>query len=164
MFYSILKSTYDLEIEDAYEGCKAVIVPVARGHDEIRIVSVVSELAQMIFEGQPCWEFSFSIDVFAMDDSMEPFRTQDRQIAASFLPSDLRPRVMEVVCASFATFANGLNPEVIFWVTKERDPPEKCLKKHHLLRQKAESMGYSPIRVGTDPYSRRFWLMRRNPR
>jgi hypothetical protein len=164
MFYSTLKSSYELEIQDGDDGCKTVIVPIARGHDEIRIVSVVSEFAEMVIEGALHWEFSFSIDVIALDDSMEPFRTQDRWIAAAYLPLEVRPRVMEVVCRSAGRLVGQIKPELIFWVTKDRDPPENSLKKHYMLKETLESVGYSQLRHGTDPLSRRFWAMRRNLR
>jgi hypothetical protein len=162
MFYSILKAApYDAQVEDMGGGCTAVMVAVAS--DDTRIVSVVSELSETtgICDGV-CWEFAFSIDVIALDDSTEPFRTQDRQIAAGYLPAEIRPAIMDVVCQSLRALINHGNPTLIYWVTKDREPHEKALRKYHMLRETAENQGYSLLDHGTDPFGRRFWTMRRN--
>ncbi len=67
MFYSILRQPpYDIQVEDDGRGCTSVTVAIAS--DDNRIVSMVCELAETegICEGT-CWEFSFSLDVFALD-------------------------------------------------------------------------------------------------
>src|SRR5882762_2217865 len=98
MFSSILRaSPYDIEV-DADGDCPTVIVAIAQCNEKNRIVSVVCELAKADVCKEPCWEFSFSIEVFALDGSIEPFRTQDRQIAVGYIPDEVRKRVMDVVC------------------------------------------------------------------
>ena len=162
MFYSILEGPpYDLEIEDGEDGGKAVIIPIARGKDENRIVSIVCEFAEMAVEDDVYWEFSFSVDVFALDGGTEPFRTQDRNIAAKFIPTDVRDLVMRVVCAALTALVDEVGPELVYWVTKDRDPPNNSLPKHHLLKQTLENAGYSVRDEGTDRFSRRFWVMGR---
>jgi hypothetical protein len=164
MFYSILRPhPYDIQVEDGEAGGKMTMVAIARGHDENRIVSVVCEMVETEIGGALHWEFSFSIDVFALDAGIEPFRTQERQMAAPFIPDSIRASVMAVVCESLKCLANHVNPMLIYWVTKDREPPKKGLRKYHMLRETLESVGYSPLSEGTDPFGRRFWTMRRNP-
>jgi hypothetical protein len=74
-------------------GSRAVVVEIAR--DEPRGVAVSCELAEMILDGELFAEFSFSILVLSMDDSCEPFETQDRHIAAKYVPPSVRHKVME---------------------------------------------------------------------
>src|SRR5437763_1464014 len=135
MFCSILKpAPYDLEIQVGENDGLMIAVPIARDRFGTRIVSVVSELAEAEIDGTAHWEFSFSIDVYSMDDSFEPFRTQDRQIAATFVPNSIRSEVVDVVCQSLKLLTSHIKPALIYWVTKDRDPPEKALKKYHMLR------------------------------
>jgi hypothetical protein len=164
MFYSILRPPpYDIQVNDDGRGCTTVIVAIARGNDENRVVSVVCELEHTdAICDEPCWEFSFSIDVFALDDSIEPFRTQDRDIAAKYIPADIRGSIMEVVCEALKALLNHTRPPLIYWVTKDIEPPEKAVQRHHLLRETAQTLGYSVVGHGTDPFRRRFWTMRLN--
>ena len=160
MFYSILqKPPYGIQVDDDGKGCTSVIVAIAS--DDNRIVSVVCELVET--EGiceDVCWEFSFSIDVFALDESAEAFRTQDRETAAGYIPAEIRGSIMTVVCAGLKALLDRTNPPLIYWVTKDRDPPAKALRKYHLLTETAQILGYSPLDQGTDPFGRRFWTMR----
>ena len=109
MFYSILKGPpYDCRVEAGdVDGSLMVAVPIARNDHERRIVSVVCELTETVLDDY-FWEFSFSIDVFALDDSFEPFRTHDRQIAAKFIPNDVRGSMMDVVCDCLKILINHL--------------------------------------------------------
>jgi hypothetical protein len=160
MFTSILKpAPYDVEVENV-DGCLTVMVAFATCPDRNRIVSVVSELAETDICEEPCWEFSFSIDVIALDGGFEPFRTQDRQIAAPYIPDDVRGRIMGVVSCSLLALVERANCALIYRVTKDRDPIEKSLKKHHLLTETLENAGFSILNEGTDPFSRRFWIMK----
>jgi len=164
MFHSIVRGPpYELQVEDDGRGCTSVIVSLARDQHENRIVSVLSELVEShTICAEVCWEFSFSIAVFALDGSIEPFQTQDRTIAARYLPADVRPSVMEVVCAALRALLGYTEPPLIYWVTKDRDPHEKALRKYHLLKEMAETLGYSLAEQGTDRFGRRFCLMQRN--
>src|SRR5271155_4767679 len=135
MFYSILqKPPYDMRVDDDGAGCASVIVAVAS--DDNRIVSVVCELAET--DGicdETCWEFSFSISIFALDDSIEPLTTQDRHIAANYLPVGVREAVRDVVWEGLKPLKIHKTPPLIYWVTKDRVPPEKALRKYHLLTE-----------------------------
>jgi hypothetical protein len=159
MFVPLIRAVPDdLDVQDI-DGCLSVIVAFAQ--DANRIVSVVCELAPSDICEAPCWEFSFSIDVVALDDGCEPFRTQDRQIAANYIPEGTRAIVLGTVAKSLQLLANHADCGLIYRVTKDRDPPEKSLKKHYLLTEALENIGYSILDEGTDRYSRRFWLMRK---
>jgi hypothetical protein len=161
MFSSILKAApYDIEVDDS-DGCLSVAVPIAECPDRNRIVSVVCELVETNICADPCWEFSFSIDVFALDGCAQQFQTQDRQIAAAYIPAEIRGKVMDVVCHSLKVLVEHVDCAIIYRVTKDRDPHEKSLRKHHLLTEMLENAGYSLIDEGTDPFSRRFWIMQR---
>jgi hypothetical protein len=61
---------FDIVVDDAGDGCAATILAVARGTDENRVVSWVCELAAAPDICAGFAEFSFSFDVFALDDSM----------------------------------------------------------------------------------------------
>jgi hypothetical protein len=161
MFSSILRAApYDIEVDDE-DGCLTTSVQIAACKDKNRIVSVVCELVETDICADPCWEFSFSIDVFAFDNSIEPFRTQDRQIAAGYIPAEIRQKVMDVVCMSLKALIERANCALVYRVTKDREPAEIGLKKHHLLTETLANAGYSILEEGTDPFNRRFWIMRR---
>lgn len=163
MFYSILKAhPYDVQIQDLADGIKMVAVAIARDHEENRIVSVVCEFAKASIDGQIHWEFSFGIDVIALDGSIEPFRTQERQMAAPFIPHDIRAEVMNVVCEGLKCLISGTKPDLVYWVTKDRNVPEKGMRKYHMLMETLVEMGYSLWRQGTDLAGRRFFSMRQN--
>jgi hypothetical protein len=157
-FHPILKGPpYDCLVEESDEGGLMVIVALARESEGSRVVSVVSELFETVFDGETFWEFSFSIDVFCLDDSFEAFRTQERAIAAPFIPVPIRDAVMKVVCSSLESLVTHAAPRAVYWVTKDRNPHDKALPKYHMVRETLENMGYSVTRTGTDRFSRRFW-------
>jgi hypothetical protein len=77
VFRSTLKGPpYEIVVEAGDCGNHVTVVELAR--DDSRVVAVSCELAKMIIEGEPLAEFSFSIFVVSLDDSFEPFETQDR--------------------------------------------------------------------------------------
>jgi hypothetical protein len=161
MFSSILKAApYDIEVDDI-DGCLTAIVAIAACQDRNRIVSVVCELIETDICEDPCWEFSFSVEVFALDGCIEPFRTQDRQIAAGYIPEEIRARIMDIVCHGLMALVERANCDLVYRVTKDREPTENSLKKHHLLTETLVNAGYSVLEEGTDPFNRRFWIMRR---
>jgi len=157
VFYSILKG-HPLEIEDGEDGSKSVTVELAQNADG-RISALSCNLAPTAVGDELFWEFSFSIEVFSLDNSFEPFSTQDRSMAAPYIPSDVRPMAMTIVCKSLSALIRHVQPRRVFWVTKERELPEKALRKYDLLTQTLENAGYSVREVGTDPYGRRFCSM-----
>jgi hypothetical protein len=161
MFSSILKAApYDIEV-DSGGNCLTVSVQIAACPDRNRIVSVVCELTETDICAAPCWEFAFSIDVFALDDCIEPLSTQDRQIAFAYIPAEIRERVMVVVCQGLISLVKQANCALVYRVTKDRYPNEKSLKKHYLLTETLVNIGFSVLDEGTDPYNRRFWIMHR---
>ena len=156
MFYGILRGPpYATDVCDRGDGCIAVVVELAS--DGNRIVSVICELTDMGADLPGTWEFAFSIGCFAIDDSMEAFETQDRYIAFPFIPNDVRPRVMDVVCDCLKALIDHAKPEKVYQVTKQVLPDEKPLKKHHMLTEVLHSIGYVLLEDGTDPFDRRFW-------
>lgn len=164
-FYSILRSPpHVIHVEDGENGGRIVQVAIARGFDENRIVSLVCELAEAVVDDKIHWEFTFSFDVFAIDDSVEQFRTQDRQTANAYIPMEIRGKIMGVVCECLKALTNDVKPTLVYWITKDRDLPEKGMKKYHMLRQVLQTIGYSPLRNGTDPHGRYCSIMHKNPR
>jgi len=148
---------FDLQIEDDH-GCLAISVEIASSGD--RIVVVVCELTDL---DQPYAEFSFSIAVVSLDQTHEEFQTQDRQIAAPFIPDGVRPSVMRVVCSCLDAMVKRAKPLGVYRVVKEPNAHEKALKKHEMLTEVLENTGYFVEDQGTDPFDRRFCTMRRNP-
>jgi hypothetical protein len=68
---------------------------------------------------------------------------------------------MPIVCAGLRALVGRVRPPVIYRVTKSRNPPEKALRKHILLTRVLEDEGYAVIESGTDPWGRRFWVLKR---
>jgi hypothetical protein len=162
MFYSILSHPpYEIEVEEGDEGGFMTDVSIARDHTEQRVVSVVCQLIEANIAGQIHWEFSYWIAVFSLDDSTEPFETQDRNVAFPYIPSDVRPHVVPLVCECLKALVQRVRPALTYWVTKDRNPHEKVLPRYYILKETLENEGYSPCREGTDPYGRRFWTMER---
>lgn len=158
MFYGILRGPpYEIEICDGDRGSKWVAVPISQ--DGQRVVSVICELAGTEIDGLVMWEFSFAIDCISLDDGTEPFRTQDRQIAAPYIPDNVRPHIMDMVCECIKLLIEHVKPDYIYRVTKESAPGEKALLKHHMLTKTLENAGYSVLQEGTDQFGRRFWTM-----
>lgn len=162
MFNSILRpSPYDIEVMDI-DGCLTTAVAMARSADGNRLVSMVCELIETNICEVPCWEFSFTVDVVWLDGGGDDFRTQNRQMAAPYIPDDLRPKVMDVVCEALKCLVSHANCGMVYRVTKDVAPGEKALKKHDLLTEVLENTGYSVVDEGTDPLNRRFWLMKKS--
>lgn len=159
MFTStLIGPPYDLEIED---GCS---VAVEISQDGTRIVSIYCELTPIELGGVLYSEFAFSVTVFALDDSYEPFETQDRHIAAAFIPDDLRPRVMPLVCACLKELVTISEPSGVYRVAKDPNLPEKAMVKHHMLTAALCAEGYVIEEQGTDVFGRRFCTMKREGR
>jgi hypothetical protein len=162
VFRSTLKGPpYEIVVEAGDCGSHVAVVEIAR--DDTRVVAVSCELAGMIMEGEPFAEFSFSILVLSLDDSGEPFETQDRHIAAKYIPAIARHKVMPLVCYCLQSLIEKVQPPGVYRVAKEPNPPEKALRKHHMLTEVLTELGYHVHEQGTDPFGRRFCTMRRNP-
>jgi hypothetical protein len=149
---------YEILVEDGDNGSKVVVVEIARRGP--RIVAVSCELVQTATGAEICSEFAFSIIVFSVDDSFEPFETQDRNIAAPFIPQVVRPLVMPLVASCLQSLIESARPARVYRVAKEPNPVEKALIRHHFLTNALSGMGYVIEDEGTDPYNRRFCLMR----
>lgn len=161
-FQSILGGPpYDIKVEDGEGGGRLASVAIAQSDDGDRIVSVDCELNDTPYLGEIYAEFSFSIAVISLDDLSEPFQTQDRDIAANYIPSSIRHLVMAVVCEGLKSLILDKNPTAVYWVTKDRDPHEKALQKYNMLTETLIELGFSSSDEGTDVYNRRFWTMYR---
>lgn len=160
MLKAVLKGPpYEIKIEGGDSTHRTVIVELARDDDDTRVVSVVSELIELVIGERVYWDFSFSIDVFALDDSIEPFSTQDRSIAAPYIPEEIRGAVMEVVAESLRGLIQDASPPFVYLVIKDPETPPKGMPKYHMLRDCLHDAGYVPADEGTDPFGRRFWVM-----
>lgn len=155
-FYSI-PPPYRVQLDGPHD--LTVTVALARDADQNRIVSLICELSELMQGDDRYAEFAFSIAVFALDDSIEPFVTQDRHMAAPYIPEDLRPRVIQVVCEALKVLIRKDDPERFYMVTKGSDLPDKALRKFQTIREALENMGYFLTEHGTDRFSRRFWSM-----
>ncbi|MBV8737862.1 MAG: hypothetical protein JO007_11510 [Alphaproteobacteria bacterium] len=82
------------------------ISPVGDAAQEGHIVSVLiaenAETTQQVFVesmlvyvfNEEFWEFSFNIAVISLDGGSEEFATQNREIAKSFVPAEIRQSVV----------------------------------------------------------------------
>ena len=157
MFRSILIREPPLEICEDDDLGYTIVVPLGRCSETNRIVSVDSHLSPL----DDFWEFSFEITISSLDDTDPPFSTQDRTVASNYIPLDVRPNVMLIVCASLLKLLAHVKPERVYRVTKARNPPQEGLHKHHLLTEVLLAMGYTMTDSGTDGWGRVFWIFER---
>lgn len=164
MFESALEGPpFKIEIDDnPDEDGRMVLVVLAENQETTQVCSVKISLSRTIFEENEVWEFAFSIVVFALDESCEAFETQERELAREFIPDGIKGIVMDVVIEALNALLEDIGPDAIYWVTKDIDPHENALKKHHLIREVLERCGYNVAQEGTDKFRRRFWVMVRN--
>jgi hypothetical protein len=161
MFISLPRagsSVPPLEIEDDPGGSKTIVTPIANCTQTDRITSVDCRLSPTSFEGVSYWEFSFEITVASLDGSEAPFSTQDRNIAYGYIPRGIRHRVMEIVCGALEALIRHVRPVRIYRVTKTINPPEKALRKHNLLTDVLQALGYRVTRCDKDRWGRIFWV------
>jgi hypothetical protein len=104
-------------------------------------------------------EFQFEFRVVSNDETQESFSTMDRQIVAEYLPQQIRPQIMNLVLDGLDALLLLVRPKRIFRVTKEREPHEKSLLKHHRVSKKLEQAGYSIYEEGIDEFGRNYWDM-----
>ena len=95
MFISALNYPCDLEV-DGDQNERSISIQIAEDVETSRVVYVECTLSAGTVWGDDGWEFAFSISVFALDDSCEPFSTQSREIAFNYIPLEIRPQIMEV--------------------------------------------------------------------
>ena len=163
MFEPLLEGPpFQIEVEEVEDGF-AVMVALSCNQADQRIVSVETALEFTSIETEEVWEISFSIVVVSGDDSFEPFQTQDRDMAAPYIPAQIRPMVMPVVCESASALVKSRLPPAIYLVAKIDNLPEKAMSKYYMLIQALDAAGYALDRDGTDWAGRRFWLLRKKP-
>jgi hypothetical protein len=160
MFQSILMGVPLLEMCDNDDCGKTITIPFACCSRTNQIVAVDSNLSPLLRYNNS-WEFTFQITVLSPDGDDLPFITQDREMAYNYIPTDIRPIVMHLVCASFLKLLAHITPQRVYRVTSSRNPPEKALRKHHLLSGVLEEMRYAITQRGTDPLGRVFWVFER---
>lgn len=132
MFRSLLDgSPCAIEVFDDEDGGKAIVVQIAECVHTNRIVSVDSLLSPSCDDVGEFWEFAFHISVASPDETFEPFSTQDRWIAANYIPDDVRPCIIEIVCRALRFLVENVRPERVYRVTKSRNPPEKASETPH---------------------------------
>ena len=83
----------------------------------------------------------------------------DRDLAAPYIPHDIRNEVMKVVSESVKALIRQEKPELIYMVTKDRNLPEKAMTKYDILMDALYDAGYEVRGEGTDAMGRRFWTM-----
>jgi hypothetical protein len=104
--------------------------------------------------------FEFAYEITLFDRYLGTVRsTMDRSIAREWLPAGRSQLVLEVVAVCCRSLIRTLRPDYIYRVTNTATLPEVAFKKHHFVTQKLQELGYSVLYDGTDPQSRRFWLM-----
>lgn len=161
MFRATLADPCCLQIEADNDGTQYIEVEIAREEGGDRVVYVVSSLNFTETEVGSFWEFQFTIDVDSEEGWHEAFQTQNRQMAAPYIPAEIRAQIVPIVCECLRDLANAVGAELIYRVTKEAVPDERALEKHHMLTQALENAGYFVEVEGTDPFGRRFWYMRK---
>jgi hypothetical protein len=87
--------------------------------------------------------------------------TQDRDSAFSYIPSECRSEIMNLVKLGCYELVHLIAPNVIYRVTKSANLAPKILAKHNLLTAVLENLGYEIVDAGTDRFGRWFWLMGR---
>lgn len=162
MFRPILPP-YKFEVEPAPDRGYHVVIPVAGTEDAIEVVCVVCNLCEIEVYSSQYWEFTFAVWVYFMDGRREPFQTQDRQIAAAYLPLVVRRFVMSIVSDGLWKLVNHVGAPRVYGVTREQHPPENSLRRYLLLTRKLQSHGYILEKTGNDPLGRVFWTMHRGP-
>lgn len=105
-----------LEIEsDGHDHWVTVIV--AQSSDG-RYLSLVTTMRMSPDAREAELKFEFSVDSY--DQTSEPFRTMDRDIARNYLPPEVTGLVMPIVGASYRLLLASLRPERLLRVTKAR--------------------------------------------
>lgn len=105
-------------------------------------------------------ELQFAIAVEDIETG-EIFETCERDMAAGYLPVEVREYVMPCICESTKALVEAIQPQAIYRVTKAIRPPEKALHKHQLITDSLIDLGYAVTQEGTDAMARRFWLLER---
>ncbi len=157
MFIPLLDGVPDeFEVEISAEFAR-ITIPIAISDDGNRLVACVCSLTPLP-EENAC-EFSFSIVCITYDDSELPLETQDRNIAAGYIPDETRPYIIPSVCEAACDLVYHVRPETVYRVMKGRNLPEKALHKHHLITEALHTMSYVSVDNGVDEYGRAYITM-----
>jgi hypothetical protein len=138
-----------------------VTVPISWCDVTHRLCSLEARLSPFTYQSEPMAEFEFSIVVASADGSEPPFMTQDRFVAAPYIPDAARPFIMLTTCHALRALVLDVRPDRIYRVAKEIGAHGKALKKHELLTDELLGLGYMLIDAGTDRIGRPYWLMGR---
>lgn len=156
--------TVEPEVEEDEAGVYHVVTALAECGATGRFVTLDCELACISHAfGQPAnrWFHEFSFQITCHDPDQGPFSTQDRNIAAGYLPEDVRPHVIALVEAGLRALAARVRPRVIYRVAKTVNGPPKAYEKHHRLTACLQALGFDLCERGTDPLGRPFWIMKK---
>jgi hypothetical protein len=162
MFQSLQEYSYS--DVDADGDIFTIVTPIAYCEVTQRLVVVKSEIVQASPSDEPEKKFneiSFAIDVISLDDAYEQFSTQDRGVAARFIPERSRDDIIHIVANQYQQLLAVVQPKYLYRVTKQRDNFKKSLRKHDFLTSKLIEFGYVVIEAGKDVFRRDYWLMER---
>jgi hypothetical protein len=151
------------DFSEVPDGADEVLISAAISHSTLdsRVAYLTCGLGTV--PGKPSvWEFFFQIDVIALDGHNEDFTTQERDIAAEFIPAEIRSEIMDLVLDGLRRLLAKINPDAIYFVTKGRGLPDKALSKFRLIRQELEINGFFVLDEGTIGLGQRYWLMCKN--
>ena len=163
MYEAVLDCVPDvIEVVEETGELHSTLVPIAVCPERDRALVVQCRLAGTSNATARFHEFSFSILVVDRSGIEEPFETQDRDIARRYLPAGVIPLVMPIVLRSLEVLIDRVRPEILYRVTKLRDPTPAALKKHDLVTRSLMDSGYEVRREGRDRFGRGFWEMTRS--
>ena len=163
MFHEIPENQSDFEILQNGNSAKFSYA-LAECAQTNRLLNVVSNLSYGFDAAIPTkffHELAFEIEIISLNGEMESFSTQNRNIAANFIPATARSRVIHLAATGYARLIELIQPNVIYRVTKTPISIAKALPKHNILTHRIEALGYAVVETGTDRHNRGFWLMER---
>jgi hypothetical protein len=157
----IAPDEFEVVFKDSELGWRySVLVPLAISDDERRLVGVLTSLYPFEEQGVQMHEFQFAISVADLETE-EAFETYQRDIAKGFIPDEVRPLVIEIVCSTIPTLVEHVQPMSIYRVTNATRPPEKALRKHEMVTKRFQDCGFEITQRGADRAGREFWVMER---
>jgi len=157
MFVPVIEEVPDeVEVFESDEDW-AVVIPLAASEDGYRLVALETRLLPYDNEH----ELKFCIAVLD-EDTGEPFRIFDRDMAAGYIPPQVRDLVMPCVLVSVDALTRAVQPQVIYRVTHATHPDDKALGKHQMITERLVGLGLRVQESGTDRFGRQFWRMARD--
>lgn len=154
---------FDLGIEsDAEAGSHVVSLPIARDDGADQVVSVDTRLDALPLGGDiqsRSYKLSFAIIVSPLFSDTDPtYEIQDGRESHRVIPPETRTLIMPIVCASVVLLIEKIRPSLIYRVTKSRHTPAKAMRKHQMITDVIEGLGYRVAQQGTDRHDRLFWV------